>query len=469
MTSYIKTGALVAMTLIFVSVMAVAPVASAADLGDFDDYGGFSYDTPSFDDYGGFSYDTPSFDDYGGYSYDTPSFDDFGGFSYDTSFDDSTTPSFDDFGGFSYNDNSFDDFGGFSYDNQTFDDYGGFNYTPDSFDDTYLGTSYDDDYLGTSYDNDYLGSSYGDGAYLGSSYSGNGSACCGAGGYGSVGYGAVGYGVGAVARPVAVGYGSFGPSAQTVVSPVSAPVTRVTPQPVASQKVSYVQPPVQYYPQPVPTPIPQPQPRPIPQPIPQPVPSNLSCQLNANIRVIQNGQSAMLSWTSMGAVRAFLSDGLGNTALNGSLSVRPEASRNYVLTVVDAYGRQATCATTVNVQGTPYVSLTQIPYTGVDFGPVGNVIYWFVLASMSGIAGWMIVAKKHILTGSFMSLVGASMHNTNPEAMIVHEAIIETPEVTYAPQAQPEKVAVVTDVKTTDTMQLGVDKDGMPRITLNRS
>ena len=48
---------------------------------------------------------------------------------------------------------------------------------------------------------------------------------------------------------------------------------------------------------------------------------------------------------------------------------------------------------TTNYQNptSPYVALTQIPYTGFDFGPVGNAIYWFALASFAAGATYLVV------------------------------------------------------------------------------
>src|SRR3989344_8536887 len=94
---------------------------------------------------------------------------------------------------------------------------------------------------------------------------------------------------------------------------------------------------------------------------------SLSCSLTASPSTIQNGGSSNLSWTSFGASSASLSDGLGNVSTNGSLSVRPETSRNYTLTVRDTYGRTNTCNAWVSTSGS-YISLSQVPYTGFDFG-----------------------------------------------------------------------------------------------------
>ena len=43
------------------------------------------------------------------------------------------------------------------------------------------------------------------------------------------------------------------------------------------------------------------------------------------------------------------------------------------------------------VNPSPYVALTQIPYTGYDFGPFGNAMYWIVLAGFAIASAYLVV------------------------------------------------------------------------------
>ncbi|RJR13120.1 hypothetical protein C4585_02570 [Candidatus Parcubacteria bacterium] len=123
-----------------------------------------------------------------------------------------------------------------------------------------------------------------------------------------------------------------------------------------------------------------------------PISGNLSCSINANPVAIPNGQSSYLSWTSQGAVTATLSDGIGAVGVNGTLTVRPETSRTYTLTVRDFQGRMEACSTQVTVSGgAPYVGLSQIPYTGFDFGPIGNALYWMAMIGFAVASGYLVV------------------------------------------------------------------------------
>src|SRR3989338_8362471 len=149
-------------------------------------------------------------------------------------------------------------------------------------------------------------------------------------------------------------------------------VARVTP--VSSYPVQY---PVQYtFP---------------PTYVPTPTYHNTYCTLTASPSYIQNGQASYLSWTSYGATSAWLSDGIGMVAPNGTLAVRPNQSMTYTLTV-SGFGGTRTCQAYVNVSGAaPYVALSQIPYTGFDLGTLGNTMYWLGLLSFAVAAAYLVL------------------------------------------------------------------------------
>ena len=108
---------------------------------------------------------------------------------------------------------------------------------------------------------------------------------------------------------------------------------------------------------------------------------NAYCVITASPSSIVNGQAAYLTWSSSGATSAWISDGIGQVAVNGSLAVRPNNSTMYTLTV-SGNGGTRTCTAYVTVQGS-YISLSQIPYTGFDAGLLGNALYWLSLISFA--------------------------------------------------------------------------------------
>lgn len=215
----------------------------------------------------------------------------------------------------------------------------------------------------------------------------------------------------------------------------------------------------------------------IPQTYPQ---QSLYCVITVNPTTIANGQAAVLSWSSTGATSAWLNDGIGYVAVNGSLAVRPSVSKSYVLTVNGPAGTN-TCTVWVNVTGTqPYVSLTQIPYTGFDFGPIGNAMYWMALLSVAAAGGYLLVYYK----GGVLALAGLTASQSNfrsyPALDFVtaaQESIEENPvstpvETPVEPAPAPanvfDQLPIMENRATRDTMIVKRD-GGMPRIVINRS
>lgn len=210
--------------------------------------------------------------------------------------------------------------------------------------------------------------------------------------------------------------------------------------------------------------IPAPQYPVYPQPTYQ---QGLYCVLTASPTVLQNGQTAYLSWTSQGATSAMLSDGLGYVSPNGSMAVRPESTRYYTLTVYGPGGVR-TCNATVTVVGSaPYVSLTQIPYTGFDMGPIGNAMYWVALLSFA-IAGAYLAVYYIPQTGLL------AFARSNRAAATTHESAI-----IVAPQEAPREDAhVAPDLAslptaahgmTRDSMSMSRSESGIPRIVISRA
>ena len=215
----------------------------------------------------------------------------------------------------------------------------------------------------------------------------------------------------------------------------------------------------------------------------QPGYGNLSCSIYANPSTIQNGQSSNLTWNSTGANTALLSDSLGNVATNGSLTVRPNNSRTYTLTVSNNQGQTQTCDAYITVSGTyyPQISLDQIPYTGFDFGPIGNIAYWAVLALFALAAGYLIVyylpAQAGLSGRGFrLSLVNSNRSATNTRVAV--PAIFSREAHAHAPAPRPtasgtlEKLPVVRmtqgDAGARDSMDFEGSENGAPRIVITR-
>ncbi|MBI5470469.1 hypothetical protein HY968_04110 [Candidatus Kaiserbacteria bacterium] len=216
-----------------------------------------------------------------------------------------------------------------------------------------------------------------------------------------------------------------------------------------------------------------------------------------------NSGPATLTWTSTNATSGYISPNVGSVSAYGSMTVYPVSGQIYTMTVY-GQGGTATCVTnnyytpptyvppTYVQPHTPYVSLSQIPYTGFDFGTFGNALYWMALITFAGAAAYLLF----YFNGGALALAGASFRSKKTKVAYVAPKIampalrsfseVGPKAVILAPQAsvpvaptpilspiQPAQVELPTPANfnaTTDSMNIHQSKAGeAPRITIVRS
>ncbi len=193
-----------------------------------------------------------------------------------------------------------------------------------------------------------------------------------------------------------------------------------------------------------------------------------SCEIRQALASGSGVTSAYLSWTSTNATSATLSN-VGSVATIGSQTVWPTRTTTYTLTVFGQNGQSTSCSVTVQANTyvppvTPYVSLTQIPYTGFDFGPFGNAIYWTTLASFALALGYLAIYFK----GGVMAFATARTPRMYAPVIAPKAPILVEREAISASVAPI--VASMRKTGTTDSMAIVLSKDGsMPRIVIDRS
>jgi len=136
--------------------------------------------------------------------------------------------------------------------------------------------------------------------------------------------------------------------------------------------------------------------------------SNYNQNYNYNNQYGYQAQPATISWSSQYAHSGWINQGVGTVSLSGSRVVYPTQTTVYTATFVGQNGQQVTCSATVNINTyvpppvyppiyqnpAPYVTLSAVPYTGLDLGPVGTVIYWSFLVLWSLFAAYLIAVKR---------------------------------------------------------------------------
>lgn len=108
-------------------------------------------------------------------------------------------------------------------------------------------------------------------------------------------------------------------------------------------------------------------------------------------------QQGTLSWGSTNVTSAYISPNIGTVSSYGSQTVYTSGNNQIYVMTVSGPGGTATCRTQqVYVPPSPpvyppYVTLTQIPYTGFDLGTVGSTLYWFSILVFALAAGYLAV------------------------------------------------------------------------------
>ncbi len=202
-------------------------------------------------------------------------------------------------------------------------------------------------------------------------------------------------------------------------------------------------------------------------------------------------QSVTLNWNSQNVTSAYISPNVGTVSPQGTQLVYPQGYTTYTMTVYGP-GGSATCQATTNYGGgyiapvrtpiytatpiqvapviTPSVTLTQIPYTGFDFGPVGNAMYWTALFALAAAAAYILV---YFVPGLTFAFAGSKSKNALDTAEVREVfksqiSVLRTPSVLN--DEELAEVAAFSSEKyrpTTDSMSHDTT-NGAPRIVIAR-
>ncbi len=406
-------------------------------------YTDYSYSNPGYTDY---SYSSPGYTDY---SYSNPGYTDYS--SYSPSYTDYSTPSTDIYGNSTY------DSGGVGY---SYNNYGG-------------------NYGGSYYMPSYYGSGYG---YMPSYYGGYG--------YSNPGYSfsapssyytqPVAYSAPqqqqqqqqqqqASAQPINIVNNNVNTNTNTNTN---TPATTVTPvisgsvqYPAVYTQPTYYQP--TYYQQPT---------------YVSPAPTctiNLSGYNGYGYGAYGN-QLATLTWSSSYGTSATIYPNIGSVAVSGSQTVYPVNGQSYTMTVYGPGGSSTCVSAPYYVQPivynnpAPSVTLNQIPYTGFDFGFLGDSLYWLALFAFAAAGAYLMVyyrggamtlATAMVARRTAMKPVAALEKAVAATAQTIEEKVVEPVRTTL------EHLPVLERYATRDSMTVVQAKKEheMPRIVINRS
>ncbi len=187
-------------------------------------------------------------------------------------------------------------------------------------------------------------------------------------------------------------------------------------------------------------------------------------------------QLATITWTSSYATSGYISPSVGTVSGYGTMQVYPTNGQIYSMTVY-GQGGTAYCSTqpyyvapVVTYQNpTPYVSLSQIPYTGLELGALGNALYWLTMVGFAAAAAYLVL----YFNGGVAATLGLRKQTqvALPKISISHPA---TKHVATSTHAEHGAHAVLSPIqletsRPVDTMQVSVKEGETPRIVINRA
>ena len=132
----------------------------------------------------------------------------------------------------------------------------------------------------------------------------------------------------------------------------------------------------------------------------------LRCEFSVSDSAIRTGESVILSWINDAADRLVLKDNNGKTLADSKkdkdinedvdfLTVKPAKTTKYTLDVYDG-NKKETCVLNVEVgKGTVSgISLSQVPYTGFEAGPMLTAIFYGAIVLWGLVLAYALVLKK---------------------------------------------------------------------------
>ncbi len=149
------------------------------------------------------------------------------------------------------------------------------------------------------------------------------------------------------------------------------------------------------------------------------------CVLTVSPTSVVKGGTASLSWSGTNIVSVILDQGIGAKGATGSVNVSPETTTTYTGTFTATNGQTLSCSATLQItnddgvctencggggggggrknprvvlsslktpddQPLAFVYLSEVPYTGLDLGPIGTAFYWAMIALWSFAAAYLV-------------------------------------------------------------------------------
>lgn len=185
-----------------------------------------------------------------------------------------------------------------------------------------------------------------------------------------------------------------------------------------------------------------------------------SCSLTASDTSITSGQKVTLTWKNARTNDILLKDSRGETlvdtkkdtkihASSGTFVVNPTKSTAYTLTAIRG-SQKRTCTVDINVQNVSVtsvrtrdplvagISLSRLPYTGFDAGPLMTGFFYFILIVWALAVAYILVLRREPVLGmSLKAPVKQPVHTIPEVSTMVRSKTLPTPTHMIAPSTLP--------------------------------
>ena len=215
------------------------------------------------------------------------------------------------------------------------------------------------------------------------------------------------------------------------------------------------------------------------------------CELSISDSSISTGERVTLKWDTSNATKVIIKDSFGKTLVttegvmasdkddlyDGEITLRPEKDTTYTLTA-ERGDRDRECTVKVDVDGSVVVlqtrdqlplvsgiSLTQVPYTGFEAGPMLTVLFYMLLVLWALYLAYILVIRRPgvpamAMVGAIQSFTPERIISSTPEiSPVVSSSLTSlptftTPAVVVAPIHEPLQVGYHATATSTDEATL---------------
>jgi hypothetical protein len=203
--------------------------------------------------------------------------------------------------------------------------------------------------------------------------------------------------------------------------------------------------------------------------------SSPRCTLKASDESIKAGEKVTLTWKNLRTNDILLKDNRGATLIDttksgddkkydedeGRYVVEPTKSTSYTLSAIKG-SKKKTCTVDIKVEGVVVtstrsneplvagISLSRMPYTGFDAGPLLTTLFYALLGLWALYVAYALVLKKSVVVGA--GKIGTILHDMPIAKKLEHQVVVPTMKREAFTAAEVSRMGYVPSLMTAPRM-----------------